>query len=97
MNRNCRFCCHYQQEEVGDSDFGAVYSSELTCIEYKDCDEEENLIIGFDRDIQRECCDLDFFKVADADKEIADLIIDVDEYVDFDKAYARFKEKYLQA
>lgn len=31
VRRSCLFCQFYKHEEVGDSDFGAVYSDVATC------------------------------------------------------------------
>jgi len=96
MTRNCKVCEHYQCEEIEDSDYGAIYAAEPFCSKYKDTDENENEIKGFDRDIERECCVLDFLKVADIDDEIGSLLnADSDEFTTFgDKAYKQFKEKY---
>jgi hypothetical protein len=96
MIRNCKVCERYQHEEIGDSDFGAIYAETPSCNKYYDMDEEENEIKGFDREIERDCCVLDFFKVADIDKEIGDLFdpMDIDEDSIMDRAYARFREKY---
>ena len=95
MNRNCKLCFYYSCEEIGDSDFGAVYADEPTCEEHRDCDDNENLIPNFDREIQRECCALDFWKVLDVDKEIEQLVEDTGEKTSLDKAYNRFREKYI--
>jgi hypothetical protein len=94
--RNCNVCRYFQCEEIGDSDYGAVYAKEPSCQKYKDSDEDENLIEGFDREIERDCCVLDFFKVAEIDKEIGDLFEpkEGDEDSGMDRAYRRFKEKY---
>jgi hypothetical protein len=87
---------HYRHEEIGDSDYGAIYAKAPSCSEYEDMDENENEIKDFDRNIQRDCCILDFFKVADIDEEIGSLLsADSDEVTTFgDKALKRFKEKY---
>jgi len=95
--KNCKFCQHYQHEEVGDSDYGAIYSDEPVCLQEKDWDEKDETIASFDRDVERDCCALDFLKVADVDNEVGDLFdaMDIDEDGIMDKAYAKFKEKYL--
>lgn len=95
MNRNCKLCSHYQCEEIGDSDYGAIYADKPTCEEFNDCDDNENLIPNFDREIQRECCILDFWKVLEVDNELEKLIIDKEEETNWDKAYKRFREKYI--
>lgn len=93
----CEMCQCYQAEEVGDSDYGAIYSDELSCSEYLDCDKDENPIEGFDRKCERECCCLDFFLVADVDKEIGDAfgedMMNGDDG-NFDRSYEIFKKKY---
>lgn len=94
MVKNCKVCEQYQFEEIGDSDFGAIYAKTPSCLKCYDTDKEEKEIKDFDRNIERDCCSLDFFKVADIDKEIDDLIEEDDEYISYDKAYKRFKEKY---
>jgi hypothetical protein len=95
MIKNCKVCQHYQCEEIGDSDYGAIYAAEPSCSKYKDMDENEDEIKGFDREAERECCVLDCFKVAEIDEEIGNLFNEDGDEVTFgDKAYKRFNEKY---
>jgi len=64
MTKNCKVCSRYQCEEIGDSDYGAIYAKEPSCLQERDYDEENDCFIeGFDRDVERDCCVLDFFKV----------------------------------
>ncbi|RYJ51092.1 hypothetical protein DR871_014315 [Flavobacterium petrolei] len=94
--RCCSFCQHFQHEEVGDSDYGGVYAEEATCSKYFDTDQEtEEDIPDFDRNIKRECCDLDFWKVLDKDNDLIDLLNS--EGGEMDKAYDLFKARYNNA
>ena len=94
--RCCSFCQHFQHEEVGDSDYGGVYAEEATCSKYFDTDQEtEENIPDFDRNIKRECCDLDFWKVLDKDNDLIDLLNS--EGGEMDKAYDLFKVRYNNA
>ena len=95
----CSNCQYYRHEEVGDSDFGAVYNDEASCSEYYDTDQEtEENIPNFDRSIERECCLLDFFKVIEIDEELNKSFHEEMNKVDsFNKTYKRFCEKYNNA
>lgn len=63
MKKNCNFCEYFQCEEIGDSDFGAKYADKPSCSIYNDVDENDNEIENFDREIERDCCRLDFLEV----------------------------------
>jgi hypothetical protein len=94
--RCCSFCKHFQYEEVGDSEHGAIYADEQSCMKYFDTDEEtEEEIPNFDRNKIRDCCDLDFWKVLDKDNELIDLLNS--EGGDDTKAYELFKVRYNNA
>ncbi len=96
---NCKICSYYHYEEIGDSDYGAVYAKEPTCSKDKDLNvETEECINGFNYDSLKDCCVPDFWIVADMDKEISDLFTDEDIMSDdiYDtSAYEKFKEKYF--
>lgn len=88
MIKNCKICSCFYCEEVGDSDYGAIYAEEPSCSQEKDLEE-------FNRDIERDCCDIDFWKVLELDKEIKDLFMLCEEKDLWkSKAFERFKEKY---
>ena len=96
VRRSCSICQHYQCEEVGDSDYGAIYSDVATCQKYLDMDEKtDETIKDFDRIIERKCCELDFWKVADIDEEVDKLISD--DNGNIDRAYKLFVERYNYA
>jgi len=98
--RSCSFCQFYTHEEVGDSDYGAVYSENPSCSKYIDTDEEtEEEIPNFDRDIERECCDLDFWRVIEFDKELAEHLEKEQEIGDgsFSETYELFRVRYNYA
>lgn len=97
--RCCSNCSNYRHEEVGDSDYGAVYAYEANCSEYLDIDDEEEIISGFDRNIERECCALDFFKVCEIDTDLSDrLSTEMDETQgSFNKTYKLFLARYNNA
>lgn len=72
VRRSCSNCQFFQHEEVGDSDYGAVYSDVATCQKYLDTDPEtKEDIPNFDREIERDCCELDFWKVVEVDEELS--------------------------
>jgi hypothetical protein len=73
VTRNCKVCYHFRPEEIGGSDFGAKYAETASCSKYYDLDENESEIEGFDRDCERECCELDFWLILNVDSEIKDL------------------------
>ena len=94
IRRSCCFCQYFQHEEIGDSDFGGVYAENETCSKYLDTDQEtEEDIPNFDRDLERDCCVLDFWKIED--DEIDNLISEDDGNID--RAYKLFKERYNYA
>ena len=98
--RCCSNCQFYQHEEVGDSDFGAIYADEPSCYHYHDTDEEtEEDIPNFDRNIERECCVLDFFKVCEIDKDLSDKLSDEMDKTEgsFSNTYKIFCERYNNA
>ncbi|WP_097005267.1 hypothetical protein [Lacrimispora amygdalina] len=95
---NCKICSYYKREEIGDSDFGAVYAKECTCSKDKDIDiETEEYINDFDYESVKDCCVPEFWLVADIDEEIDKLFTDKaamsDDLYTTD-VYERFKEKY---
>ena len=88
--RCCSNCSFYRHKEVGDSDYGAVYAKEASCSEYYDTDKEtEEDIPNFDRNIERECCALDFFKVCEIDTDLSDRLA-----TEMDKTQGSFNETY---
>lgn len=90
---SCSNCQFFQHEEVGDSDYGAVYSDVATCQKYLDIDiETEEDIPNFDREIERDCCELDFWKVVELDNELYKKISENNG--NFDNVYKIFKERY---
>lgn len=97
MKKNCKICAYFQLEEIGDSDYGAIYSEEYVCVIEKDLEEsQEKVAEGFDRDTERECCHIDFWKVVDIDKEINDLFLlecEIENLFE-GKAFQRCIEKY---
>lgn len=98
VKRNCLFCIFYRHEEVGDSDFGSVYAKNPSCEKYYDTDEEtEEDIPNFDRNIERDCCSLDFWKVVEVDKELDDKMSIEQSKNDgsFSETYDLFKMRYL--
>jgi hypothetical protein len=99
INKSCNFCFSYRPEEVGDSDFGAIYSDISSCEKQLDFDEnsENNLTPDFDRTIERDCCKLDFWKVLEYDDELKsffDKEMMSEGEPDFEKINNFFKEKY---
>ena len=63
--RNCKVCTCFMPEEIGDSDYGSLVADESTCTEHYDMDDQGNIDEKFDREIVRNCCKLDFWKVDD--------------------------------
>jgi len=98
--RSCSFCQFFRYEEVGDSDYGGyggVYAENATCSKYFDIDQEtEEDIPNFDRNIERECCKLDFWQVIEVDKDLAEkLTIEQDKNEgSFSETYELFKVRY---
>ncbi len=98
--RSCSFCQFYTHEEVGDSDYGAVYSENASCSKYIDTDEEtEEEIPNFDRNIERDCCNLDFWRVIEFDKELAEHLEKEQESGEgsFSETYELFRVRYNYA
>lgn len=96
VRRSCSNCQFFQHEEVGDSDYGAVYSDVATCQKYLDTDPEtEEDIPNFDREIERDCCELDFWKVVELDDELSEKISE--DNGNLDNAYKLFNERYNYA
>ena len=80
VRRSCSNCQFFQHEEVGDSDYGAVYSDVATCQKYLDTDPKtEEDIPNFDREIERDCCELDFWKVVELDDELSEKLVRITE------------------
>jgi hypothetical protein len=98
--RSCSFCQFFQHEEIGDSDFGGVYAKNPSCSKYFDTDEEtEEDIPNFDRTIERNCCKLDFWRVVEVDKDLAEKLsaeLDKNEG-SFSETYELFKVRYNYA
>jgi hypothetical protein len=99
VRRSCLFCQFYRNEEVGDSDFGAVYSDVATCQKYLDTDPEtEEDIPNFDREIDRDCCKLDFWRVVEVDNILSEkLAEESDRSGKMDETYELFKKRYNYA
>tara|TARA_R110002050_G_scaffold174876_5_gene307824 strand:- start:385 stop:726 length:342 start_codon:yes stop_codon:yes gene_type:complete len=96
VRRSCSNCQFFQHEEVGDSDYGAIYSDVATCQKYLDTDPEtEEDIPNFKRDIERDCCELDFWKVVDLDKDLSEKLSE--DNGNIDGAYKLFCERYNYA
>lgn len=93
VRRSCSNCQFFGHEEVGDSDYGAIFSDVGTCQKYLDIDyEKEEYIPNFDREIERDCCELDFWKVVDLDEELYKKI--GEDNGKLDNAINIFKERY---
>jgi len=90
--RCCSNCQFYQHEEIGDSDFGTIYADMAICSKHYDTKEN---IPNFDRNIERKCCVLDFFKVCEIDNELNESFNkELNKGDSFNKTYKRFCEKY---
>lgn len=93
VKRSCSNCQFFQHEEVGDSDYGAVYFEVATCQKYLDTDPEtEEDIPNFDRKVKRDCCELDFWKVVDLDGRLSQKLSEDNGSID--GAYKLFCELY---
>lgn len=94
--RCCKLCVHYRPEEVGDIDYGAVYADYDSCHLQYDLDEEGNDVYDFNREIERTCCVLDFWKVTEVDSELSALFDEEAKISDgcFDSTYSKFIDKY---
>lgn len=91
--KNCSNCQFYQYEEVGDSDFGSIYSDKATCQKYLDTDPEtEENIPDFDRKIERNCCELDFWKVVESDDVISNKLSE--DNGEIEGAFELFTKRY---
>ena len=99
VRRSCSFCQYFQHEEVGDSDYGAIYSDVATCQKYIDTDKEtEKDIPDFDRELERDCCKLDFWRVLEVDNILSEkLAEESDRTGKMDETYELFKERYNYA
>lgn len=100
--RNCHFCQHFRNEEIGDSGFGGVYASYPTCSKDFDIDPEtEKYLPDFDREIERECCELDFWVVVEVDKVLSEKLAaeydNGDGSYGFNETYDLFKSLYIGA
>lgn len=99
VRRSCSFCQFFQHEEIGDSDFGGVYAENATCSQYLDTDKEtEEEIPNFDREIERDCCKLDFWRVLEIDNVLSEkLAEESDRTGKMNETYELFKERYNYA
>ena len=100
VRRSCCFCQFFRYEEIGDSDFGSVYAENPSCSKYYDTDEEtEEDIPNFDRNIERDCCKLDFWRVVEVDNDLTEkLAIEQDKNDgSFSETYDLFKVRYNYA
>ena len=99
VRRSCSFCQFFQHEEIGDSDFGGVYAENATCSKYLDTDKKtEEEIPNFDRNLERDCCKLDFWRVLEIDNVLSEkLAEESDRTGKMDKTYELFKERYNYA
>jgi hypothetical protein len=96
VRRSCLFCQFYRCEEVGDSDYGSIYAEIPACEKYLDTDPEtEENISNFDRNIERECCKLDFWKVVEVDENLS-IKLSEEAYSTgkMDETYEMFKSLY---
>ncbi len=91
LTKNCNICSDYLAEEIGDSDYGVVYSDELICDNGYNLDEEENPYEDFNRDIERVCYRINFWKALEKDEE---LNVFTENEFDYDKSFGLFKKKY---
>ena len=96
VRHSCSFCQFYRCEEVGDSDYGAVYAEKPTCQKYLDTDPEtEEDIPNFDRNIERDCCELDFWQVVEVDEDLSvKLAEEAHSTGKMDETYLMFKARY---
>lgn len=95
--RNCEFCSNFIHEEIGDSDFGGIFADEPSCLKYYDLEDNSNeLIKNFDRNIERECCDLDFWSVLEADDVLSKKFSEITNggSHDINEVYELFNERY---
>ncbi len=92
VKHNCEFCVHFRHEEIGDNDFGGVYADEPTCGLVHDMDANGDTIVDFDREVERDCCNLDYWRVLEVDQELYSIFRKED---DFKVVYDAFTKKYL--
>ena len=99
VRRSCSFCQFFQHEEIGDSDYGGVYAENATCSKYIDTDNEtEEEIPNFDRDLERDCCNLDFWRVVEVDNILSEKLAEESNRTGkMDETYELFKERYNYA
>jgi len=91
MKRNCQNCNCYHTEGMID------LTSKLTCqsnrgpegLPFDVNPETRELVIGFDRQIERECCSLEFWMCTD--KDILSMLPD-----NLDRAFQKFRERYIE-
>ena len=95
IKKNCNFCHSFTNEEVGDSDYGAIYNDNPTCFRYLDLDDYGNPIEDFDREIERDCCRLDFFMVLEHDEELKTMFDEeINATNEYEETFLKFKQKY---
>lgn len=96
VRRSCSYCQFFRHEEVGDSDFGGIYAENATCSQYLDIDQDlEEVIPNFDRDLERDCCKLDFWKVVEVDHILSEkLAKEFNKTGKIDETYKLFKVRY---
>ena len=96
VRRSCSFCQFFQHEEIGDSDFGGVYAENATCSKYLDTDKKtEEEIPNFDRNLERDCCKLDFWRVLEIDNVLSEKLAEESYRTGkMDETYELFKEHY---
>ncbi len=98
IKRSCRICHYFQYEEVGDSDFGGIYSDEMCCTKGYDMEPgTEETIANFSRDVERSCCLPDFWLVMEVDRSLSQMFdreTRCSQGMSFDQTFAHFKEKY---
>lgn len=92
VKHNCEFCVHFRHEEIGDSDFCSIYADEPTCGLDHDADANGDTIVDFDREVERDCCSLDYWRVLEVDEELYSIFRKED---DFNVVYDAFTKKYL--
>jgi len=95
IKKSCEFCSHYICEEIGDSDFGGVYAEKPSCSKFYDLREDDEIDENFDRSVERECCELDFFHVMEKDSLLNYFFdLDIKETNNFNKTYELFERLY---
>lgn len=95
VRRSCKFCQYFVNEEIGDSDFGAVYAENSACAKDLDIENDEE-IKNFDRDLERDCCELDFWMVLEVDNILSEKLAEETETnIIISETYNLFKERYI--